>query len=299
MTDRKFIQLMTVLKNNTEPDKVWSEQTKNFLLAQIPERKPVWSLNLITNLIPVNLVLRPVAAFSMVLALVFISSFASINASRNSLPGDVFYPIKLTAENLKYTLSFSQEGKARMAMSMLQNRVSELKTITLKDEPVQAKQEKIVQATSEITNNLRMVVDKVKELDKKQTTDEQEKIKVSMAVKEINDKLITVKDEMQVALEASLDEEVDKQIERLTSEIEKTSSEFLAVLNDKPVSDLKENTLPTEAEAATSTNTTTVTSLGDEEKQNNGTSSDDFIQQLLEETNREIKEPEFKVGITQ
>ncbi|HPI67385.1 MAG TPA: DUF5667 domain-containing protein [bacterium] len=299
MTERKFTQLMADLKNGIEPDKDWSNQTRDFLLSQIPETKPAWGLNLITNLIPVNLVLRPVAAFSMVLALVFISSFASVNASRNSLPGDVFYPIKLTAENLKYTLSFSHESKARVAMSMVENRVNELKTIALKDEPIKTKQEKITQTTNEIANNLKIVVNKVQELDDKQ--DNETKIKVSMAVKEINEKLINVKDEMQNTLASSLDEELDKQIEKLTNEIEKTSLDVLAVLKDEPVVNLEEKDGGSvTTDKATSTNTTTVISVTEkDEKQNNGTSSDDFIKQLLEETNREIKEPEFKVGIIQ
>lgn len=303
MRDRKFTQLMAGLKDRVEPDQTWSTETKNFLLAQIPAAKPAWGLNLVTHLIPVNLVLRPVAAFSLVLALVFISSFASVNASRNSLPGDVLYPVKLTAENLKYTLSFSDEGKARAAMSMVENRISELKKITLMDDSAQVKQAKIGQATNEITNNLKIVADKMQQLDNNQASNEQEKAKVSMAVKEINDKLINIKQEMQVAMDASLDNEVDQQIEKLTSEIEKTSTEVMAVLKDELVISSVNN----EGESATSTNiiignatstnTTTVNTYNG--TQEAGTSSDDFIKQLLEETNREVKEPEFKVGIIQ
>lgn len=296
MSDKQLIKLMDQLKESTGPSDSWVGNTRRVLLAQMPETKidSFW-LRTATRLMPVNLAVRPVAVFSLVIGLFVLSSFASVNASRNSLPGDVLYPVKLTAENLKYTLSFSNTSKAKVAMTRVENRIGELKKISNLDEPAAEKQIKISQATSEIKDNLKLMTDKLQSMDK---TNKEGGVKITMAAQEINAKILLAKEEIKIAMDLT-DTDLDLGMTEVNQELDKASAEVATVLKEIPVAGVNENNENGIVQgSATSTNTSTINVLNNNEVEA-GTSSDEFIKQLIVETNNPEPEPEFKVGIMQ
>ena len=208
------------------------EKLENFvmgkILSELPareERIPVW-LKLANSLVPANFAMQPAAVFSLIIGLFLVTSFASVNASKNSLPGDTLYPLKLTAENLRYNLSFSSEGRAKAAMTMAENRMGELKMIT--EKPALSKSEKkvkIAKAAAEVKNNLNLVADKLQNIAPDVSESE-----VS-AVKEIDVKLSTVKTELEQVSDA-MGEEAAEEMQLAQAEAEKTSAVILAVLDD-------------------------------------------------------------------
>jgi len=250
------------------------EKVENFVMAKIlaesparEERIPFW-LKLSNSLVPVNFAFQPVATFCLIAGLFLVTSFASVNASRNSLPGDTLYPLKLTAENLRYNLSFSSEGRARVAMTMAENRVGELKLIAEKPSlSNEEKKVKIAKATAEIKSNLNLVADKLQAAAKSDVSSGDE---VATA-KEIDAKLTAVKGELEQVSTNASDDEIVKEVELAQMEAEKASAVALAVLDsemenqkDKDNKDIKElkiddNTSTSETlieqKTATSTNT--------------------------------------------
>jgi len=50
-------------------------------------------------------------------------------AAQNSLPGETFYPVKILTENIRYSLVFSSESKARLNMDLVSERVGEIKQV--------------------------------------------------------------------------------------------------------------------------------------------------------------------------
>ena len=265
------------------------EKLENFvmgkILSELPakeERIPVW-LKLANSLVPANFAMQPVAVFSLIIGLFLITSFASVNASKNSLPGDTLYPLKLTAENLRYNLSFSSEGRAKAAMTMAENRMGELQMIT--EKPALSRSEKkvkIAKAAAEVKNNLNLVADKLQNIAPDVSESE-----VS-AVKEIDVKLSTVKTELEQVSDA-MGEEAAEEVQLAQAEAEKTSAVVLAVLDDN-----KKN--KTDNEQSETDNTSTPETIIEQKTATSTNTSSEYILPLIIIKQETVKE-EFKVKL--
>ncbi len=234
MKIKEFKKQCEQIQDVCQPDKTWLKESRSFLMSQVgqtsetqEQKVPVW-LKLADAFVPANLRLQPVAVYSLVLGLFLITSFASVNASKNTLPGHPLYPVKIIAENIKYNLSFSNQAKAKVAMSIVEKRVGELKIIAVEKQNqdqdinnINEKQKKVASAVSKVKSSLDIVKNKLNDI-KEDKNDENKKAVV--VVKEIDEKLALVKNEIQ---------ETNKEIENeISEELEKTSIVVLAVLNE-------------------------------------------------------------------
>ena len=234
MKIKEFKKQCEQIQDVCQPDKTWLKESRSFLMSQVgqtsetqEQKVPVW-LKLADAFVPANLRLQPVAVYSLVLGLFLITSFASVNASKNTLPGHPLYPVKIIAENIKYNLSFSNQAKAKVAMSIVEKRVGELKIIAVEKQNqdqdinnINEKQKKVASAVSKVKSSLDIVKNKLNDI-KEDENDENKKAVV--VVKEIDEKLALVKNEIQ---------ETNKEIENeISEELEKTSIVVLAVLNE-------------------------------------------------------------------
>lgn len=307
MKVREFKKLMRQVRKECQPDKNWVNNTRDFLMAKIehglPEefrqktKLPFW-LRLADTLVPENFAFRPVAVFSLILGLFLITSFASVNASKDTLPGDTLYPVKITAENIKYNLTFSDEQKVRVAMSMVENRVSEVKKI-VKEENGQ-KEIKVTQVTQKIKSGLKIVKDKVQVINEKSDNE-----KVVATVKEIDKKLALVESEVNQTTQEAKGEVADKLAE-VVNEVEKTSAVVLAILEDKKDVDgeqigLSEDEVASDVEvteeAATSTASTSEQEVqGVATEQIFSTTSEVILPLIIEKEVEEVEEFKVKIG---
>lgn len=302
MTNRKLKQLMGDVSEKISFDEDWSLRLKKEMLLNLQsedEAKRIsWSLrwskwaSKMTNVLaPQQLVARPVATFSLILGLFVISGFASVNASRNSLPGDTLYPLKLTAENLKYSLSFSSESKAKVAMNRVANRMGELKIMVggMSLNNNEAKKEKMVAAAYEIKNNLNLVAKKMQDV--RSEVGESE-IKTAQ---EIDAKLTLVKNDLEIVSQ-NMGTELNAEILALKEQVEKASALTVATINSEVIkNEVKDNNF-TDA-----TSTPDATILENDVKENpiitNNTSSEViFIEDLIVEKEAPKEEFEVKVG---
>lgn len=205
---------------------------EDFLMAKISERLvnekqnkvSVW-VRLADSFVP-SYSLQPVAVFGLILALVLVSSFGSVSASKNALPGDTLYPVKLTAENLKYSLTFSGEKKAKLAMSLVEERINELKIVV--DLEDNNKQEKIASASESIKNTLAKVKDRVEEINRTAGGDKN----ILATTQEIDKKLAVASAEINKTA-AKMDEKTKDKLAGVASQIESASTVVLTVLIDQ------------------------------------------------------------------
>ena len=70
----------------------------------------------------------------MALVLFVVFSFATVNASKNTLPGNPFYNFKIVAEKIRYVLAFSEQDRARMSMDISQRRAKEFAILVSREE---------------------------------------------------------------------------------------------------------------------------------------------------------------------
>lgn len=226
MANKELKKLFQTAKQECQPNNDWVNDTRALILSQvhneIPEQNVPFLMKFAEHLVPANLAFKPVAVFSLILGLVLISSFGSINAAQNTLPGDTLYPIKITAENVKYNLSFTQEQKAKTAMGMVEKRVGELKVIVEKEDN-EEREYKVAQTTQKIKNSLNIVKDKVP-------------IIGGEAVKEIDEKLAVMKDEI---IQASgeriegMENKMADELAQVVEQIKEASDVVMAALTEQ------------------------------------------------------------------
>lgn len=76
---------------------------------------------------------RPVfARVAAILLLLIITAWTTVSLSANSLPGELFYPVKLFSEKVRYFLTFSPAGKAELHVVFADKRTNEF-VLTFKE----------------------------------------------------------------------------------------------------------------------------------------------------------------------
>jgi hypothetical protein len=92
------------------------------------QKKPVWRVRL-SGLQWSRLFYFPSPALAKALALalmVIFISWAAVNLSADSLPGDILYPAKLTTERVRFFLTTDPDGKAELRLAYSEERAQEL-----------------------------------------------------------------------------------------------------------------------------------------------------------------------------
>jgi hypothetical protein len=78
---------------------------------------------------------RPFAISASAFALVFGGWVATVNASFDSLPGDILYPVKLATERMQITLATSDDQRARLHAEFAARRLQEAGAISSSNRP--------------------------------------------------------------------------------------------------------------------------------------------------------------------
>ncbi|MCX6740479.1 MAG: DUF5667 domain-containing protein [Candidatus Parcubacteria bacterium] len=173
MRKRDFLKQLNNLKNEVKPDAAWKQLNRDILLSQIKaqtsdtvQNKINWS-SLFFKRLTVSLY-KPVAGFILVFGIVLGSYVMTVGATKNSLPGDFLYPIKITSERMKINLANNDEKKANLEIAFAERRLEELQKIT--DQPVNDdKQKENVQVSlqkfQESINNMKTSLAKLEKTD--------------------------------------------------------------------------------------------------------------------------------------
>jgi len=164
------------LLKDIQPNPDWLKSQRSNLLFEISQSgnkaKSAWKLP--AFILPTRLLARHDFAFKPVLVsltlfgLIFGGGFLGVLASKDSLPGDLLYPIKIAIENTQVKVS-SQENKPKLQAEFVGTRVDELTQVIEEpvdpDNPIKRK-EKVVRAVDKLQAQVisaKAHLDKIKE----------------------------------------------------------------------------------------------------------------------------------------
>jgi len=137
MTEHNLEDKIKLLKQ-IKPDKEWKESTRAFLLSEIrgEERILADRAERVNRFwIPMRLFrFRPVMAAALVLIFTIVGCAYGLNISKRSLPGDMFWNVKVSLEKAQTTFS-SGEAKVKLETEFAGKRLEELKEVSLEEKP--------------------------------------------------------------------------------------------------------------------------------------------------------------------
>ena len=108
-------------------------------------------------------VLRPVGVTMASLVLVFSGWVTTVDASKDSVPGDMLYPVKLAAERIQLTIA-PNEKKTRLRVAFAGRRLREATTLSTDDNAQNNAQ--VRETVAEFKREMESVSDDLKELEK-------------------------------------------------------------------------------------------------------------------------------------
>ena len=222
MTDRQIINKIKQL-SQIQPENEWREKVKRELLSQIRVYKAEKAEKADTyRLKPELLLLRPVVAISLILAIIFGGSVVTVQATKNSLPGQFLYPIKIALEKGRLILARKGEKKVDLELEFAGQRLEELGQI------VQIEPEKTIEAVQNFQNNL----DSVKvSLQKLEEDDKIIEDKIIEAAKIVEKKAIETKNEIEKAEKKTEDPIVRQVLAEVREYL--TKKNFVMALTDE------------------------------------------------------------------
>lgn len=109
-----------------------------------------------------HVLLKPMSVGFAAVLLVFGSWVATVNASFDSVPGDVLYPVKLATERAQITMSTSGEQRAKLHAEFAGRRLDEVNAITSSD--AEGKDEKVQIAVDGFKEQIASVNDELMDI---------------------------------------------------------------------------------------------------------------------------------------
>ncbi|MBD3359128.1 MAG: hypothetical protein GF365_00245 [Candidatus Buchananbacteria bacterium] len=142
MKKKELLKQLNSLKDTIKPDADWQASNREILLSQInaqtrldfAEKKFKLLPNLFQRKFAMS-VLKPMASLVIILVFVFGAWTASVSATKKSLPGDLFYNIKLTTERVQVNLTLNDEKRTNLEIAFAQRRLDEIEKIIEQNEP--------------------------------------------------------------------------------------------------------------------------------------------------------------------
>lgn len=164
-------------------------------------------------------VARPVGALTAMIIFIFCSGIFGVSASKGSLPGDFFYPVKRTSEKMQVGFTATEMKKATLHVKFAEERVKEIEAIAKSESKPEKKKEKIKVASAGLKDEMKKTqetLDKVK--------NEQKKAKVIVeAVKKVDEKTVEISQRIELKKEEFKKE--DKEIAESLTEAKSATVE--------------------------------------------------------------------------
>lgn len=180
MQEKELIKQIKQLKN-IQPDKKWVVFCREELKREIGASQQSWALvlNLARLFQPFY---RPAFAVIAGLLVFVVGGSAVVVASKNSLPGDKLYPIKITIEKAEIKLMADETAKAQKQAEIAGRRAQELSAII--SQSSNGKAEKVRKAVEQIDRQLTRTQSSLPKLNAIQKENAEKITEAAMAVQE-------------------------------------------------------------------------------------------------------------------
>ncbi len=212
MTEHNLENKIKLLRQ-IKPENEWKKSTRAFLLSEIQSADLEQSTEQVRNRlwIPVKLFrFRPVMATALVLIFTIVGCAYGFNISKRSLPGDMFWSVKVSLEKAQVTFS-SLEEKVKLGTEFAGRRLEEMEEVTQNGDEDSVKIQKVAQAVE----NFKVHINETKEGLK--TLEQEEPEKVAEISKEVQRKLEEYAKECDTETLAAVSDSTDE----VTDEFEK------------------------------------------------------------------------------
>jgi len=159
MKKKDLLKQLHNLRNQINPDLDWQKSNREILLSQIKGQtsldlqtgKSKFSHGLLLNKFFLA-VSKPVVATLLVVLLSLGAYIASVNATKNSMPGDFLYNFKLASERVRVNLTFDDEKKTNLEIAFAERRLKEVKDLADKNNSSNARNVPLKQFQESIDN---------------------------------------------------------------------------------------------------------------------------------------------------
>lgn len=177
MQEEKLIQQLHYLKR-IKPDDYWKRENREILLSQISNLSALnldekmltensWLINL-KNFFLENKMFswatQPIAVFVLIILFLIGGGVISINASKNSLPGDSFYIAKIINEKARLTLTFNDEDKAKLGLEFAGNRAKEITKLLADSTQSEENKNKVERLSNDFKEEIKVVRNKIQNI---------------------------------------------------------------------------------------------------------------------------------------
>ena len=171
MTEKELLKKLNTYKD-IQADSTWKRENREVLFNQIINSSSVpetgFSFAKIYNSFKIysdifyNGIVKnlgqPVILTSMIVLTVLSGGIMSINASRNTTPGDSLYIAKKISEKTQFALTFGDKRKAQLNVSFAENRAKEIAQV-MSDEKTEEEKKEIVER---LTGDFKQEISNVK-----------------------------------------------------------------------------------------------------------------------------------------
>jgi len=178
MNDKELLSQLNKIKN-LQPDSNWKEKNRDLLLSQIygsevSEHRVEFNLPGAIGRMFSSCILRsitqPVMAVILIIAFLLCGGILSLNASRDTKPGDSLYIAKIINEKAQIAFTFDEKKKAQLGLDFASNRAEELDQI-LAGENNQGKNDKVEKLVSNFKKEISGVKSRLEKIAKEEGSD--------------------------------------------------------------------------------------------------------------------------------
>ncbi|MCK4553941.1 hypothetical protein KAU19_03185 [Candidatus Parcubacteria bacterium] len=192
MTEQELLSQLNNLKN-IKPDSQWKTGNREILLNQISssqeEVRVSWLASLrsgfriLENMLPhspqfggarqlIRQLSQPVWAVVLIMVIVFGGGIVSLNASRDTKPGDSLYIAKVISEKTQLAITFNEKEKVKLGIEFAGNRTKEITQVLAEADNVikekEAKVEKLSQNFKKEINTVKSRLVKINAIQRSQ-----------------------------------------------------------------------------------------------------------------------------------
>ena len=163
MTEQELLSQLNKLQN-IKPVNQWKNDNREILLNQIScgeEMMKVGWFKVLENMLPQQLIrqlFQPVWAVVLIMVIVFGGGIVSLNASRDTKPGDSLYIAKVISEKAQLAITFNEKEKAKLGIEFAGNRAKEITQVLAEaDSVIKEKEAKIEKLTRDFKKEIKQV----------------------------------------------------------------------------------------------------------------------------------------------
>jgi len=175
MKKKELIKKLNSLQHKIKPDQAWQQANREILLSQIKaqtrldlEPKPEKILGTLISNQLVRISVRSLATVCAVFLIVCGTWIATVSATKNSLPGDILYGLKLTTERVQINLTLDDEKRTNLELEFADRRLDEVRQV-MSDQDSEEKNANIDVALEKFQENLDNVKSNLAKLEIKDT----------------------------------------------------------------------------------------------------------------------------------